>query len=155
MSELDNVISNLKTILEAEIEKTDSPLKDIQKVFYGDPVNILENDLPAIIINYPQFNQQSNLHYTLFIHIAFSQTSYLKDIPENDSIVNAVRQTIIQSEAIREVLKQNPNLAINNDPLTSACSDSVITDIKPSYNSEREVWTYELILTFQCVVIDD
>ncbi|MCP4161774.1 MAG: hypothetical protein GY760_17005 [Deltaproteobacteria bacterium] len=150
MSNMDKVISNLKTILDDERLKSDSPLSDIKRIYYGDPINIDEHNLPAIIINFPQWNYQQSLHCTLFIIIAYSQSTYLSDNPTD--VVNTVKNIVIQSEAIRDILKRNPNLAINNDPLTSACDLSKITSIKPSYNSERDPYTFELVLTFEATV---
>lgn len=48
--EMQKVISAIKQLLEISTQNNDSPLKDIKKVFFGDPILIPESDLPAITI---------------------------------------------------------------------------------------------------------
>lgn len=47
---MQTVVSAIKSLLDASVVTSGSPLSDIKKVFFGDPVLIPENDLPAIAV---------------------------------------------------------------------------------------------------------
>lgn len=47
---MQTVVSAIKSLLDASVVTSGSPLSDIKKVFFGDPVVIPENDLPAIAV---------------------------------------------------------------------------------------------------------
>lgn len=47
---MQTVISAIKGLLDTTVSNSSSPLHDVKKVFFGDPMIIPESDLPAIAI---------------------------------------------------------------------------------------------------------
>lgn len=79
---MDKVLSAVKQLLEASVQQSWSPLSDIKKVYYGDPITIALSDLPALVVRpknteyVPRGNQYDQKKYNLEIVLVYNQSSY-------------------------------------------------------------------------------
>ena len=77
-----NVILAIKELLEASVADNDSPLSDIKKVFFGDPMIIPESDLPAIAIQpvstdyVMRGSRYDQKQHTVEIRLVYNQKQY-------------------------------------------------------------------------------
>ena len=79
---MQKVVSAIKSLLDASVSNVNSPIHDIKKVFFGDPIVIPEADLPAIAIQpigseYAMRGSQydQKLH-TVEIRLIYNQKQY-------------------------------------------------------------------------------
>lgn len=77
-----NVILAIKELLEASVAESGSPLSDIKKVFFGDPMIIPESDLPAIAIQpvstdyVMRGSRYDQKQHTVEIRLVYNQKQY-------------------------------------------------------------------------------
>ena len=79
---MQKVVSAIKDLLDASVANTGSPIHDIKKVFFGDPVVIPENDLPAIAIQpiNTEFTMRGSRYdqktHTIEVRLVYNQKQY-------------------------------------------------------------------------------
>jgi len=79
---MESAIKAVKQLLETAIEQPDSPLADIKRVYFGDPIKIPEKMLPAItvqpvvdevVLRGSRYDQKNG---TIEVRIVFNQSDY-------------------------------------------------------------------------------
>lgn len=79
---MDKVLSAIKQLLEASVQQSWSPLSDIKKVYYGDPITVALSDCPALIVRpksteyVPRGNQYDQKKYNVEVVLVYNQSSY-------------------------------------------------------------------------------
>lgn len=77
-----NVILAIKELLEASVADSNSPLHNIKKVFFGDPMVIPESDLPAIAIQpvstdyVMRGSRYDQKQHTVEVRLVYNQKQY-------------------------------------------------------------------------------
>lgn len=79
---MDKVMRAIKQLLEASVNQMWSPLSDIKKVYYGDPITVALSDCPALIVRPksteydPRGNQYDQKKYNIEVVLVYNQSSY-------------------------------------------------------------------------------
>lgn len=79
---MQKVVSAIKWLLDASVADNSSPIHDIKKVFFGDPLVIPENDLPAIAIQpvNTEFTMRGSRYdqktHTIEVRLVYNQKQY-------------------------------------------------------------------------------
>ena len=77
-----NAITAIQQIFKNVVSNASSPLYGVKKVFFGDPVNIPETDLPALAIQpiSTNYNQRGSRYdqknYSIEIRLIYNQRQY-------------------------------------------------------------------------------
>jgi len=80
---MDKVLSAVKQLLEASVQQSWSPLSDIKKVYYGDPITVALSDCPALIVRpksteyVPRGNQYDQKKYNVEVVLVYNQLSII------------------------------------------------------------------------------
>lgn len=79
---MQKVVSAIKNLLDASVANTGSPIHNIKKVFFGDPIVIPEDDLPAIAVQpiNTEFEMRGSRYdqkkHTIEIRLVYNQKQY-------------------------------------------------------------------------------
>lgn len=172
------VIYALQQIISEEVERQKSigewPLSWIRRVFFGDPRQIAESNLPAIAIQpmntefvmrgsrYDQKNE------TIEIRIINNEKSFYEDRGQFENTVKMIEQSILQVETINDsgeviwesicwLVQKNNCLSFidENWDRKRASELTKITNVNYVFNKDRGFPTYEVIIQVSALIIWD
>lgn len=179
ISTMDRVLLALQQIISAEVATQawswNGPLKHIKKVYYGDPIQIPEANLPAIAIQpmltpYVQrWSQYDDKSCSIEIRLVVNRKEYYNDTGSPDDTVLVVKAMVEAFEktnawkdtshaSIAWIIQSNPCLQYT-DPqdniLKNACSISRMDQVIYRFSQDRWFPTYEGVGSVICRVIGD
>ena len=170
---MEQSIIAIKQLLATSVSKNTSPLSDIRKVFFGDPMTIPESDLPALAI------QPISTDYTMRgsrydeklqnieIRLVYNAKAYFgQSALENDNVFaveDAIRKVEMSNAnqgtdayTICGTIQKNQTLPYKSGTQDlKACEIAQVTNVNYSLSTSRGFPTYEVTVTIKVQVIGD
>lgn len=171
--EMDTSITAIKSLLQTAVSASGSPLMDIKKVFYGDPVTIPESDLPALTIEpiSTDFVMRGNRYdqkiHHIEIKLVYNAKAYFGQSGiENDKVfavedaIQKVGQTNVDHETASNTvcgtIQKNPSLPYKDGTVTrTACEIAQVTSVHYGLRSNRGFHTYEVTVAVKAQSVGD
>lgn len=172
------VIYALQQIISGEVERQKSagewPLLWIKRVFFGDPRQIPETNLPAIaiqpmssefVMRWSRYDQKNE---TIEIRIINNEKNFYEDRWQNASTVKMIEQSILQVETINDsweviwesicwlIQKNNCLKFIDENWDEKRASELTrIVNVNYVFNKDRGFPTYEVIIQVSALIVWD
>lgn len=97
---MDKILQAIKQLLESSVQQSWSPLSDIKKIYYGDPITVALWDCPALIVRprsteyTPRGNQYDQKKCNVEIVLVYNQSTYFGSYKGTAyTIIDATRAT--------------------------------------------------------------
>ena len=170
---MEQSIIAIKQLLATSVSKNTSPLSDIRKVFFGDPMTIPESDLPALAI------QPISTDYTMRgsrydeklqnieIRLVYNAKAYFgQSALENDKVFaveDAMKKVEMSNDdhettafTVCGTIQKNPTLPYTDGGNTfNACEIAQVTNVNYALSTNRGFPTYEVTTTVKIRAIGD
>lgn len=167
---MDIVITAIKELLESSVSQTSSPLNDIKRVFYWDPITIPQSNLPALciqpiwteyILRGSRYDQKK---HTIEIRLIYNTKSYFSENPAIDK-VEAVEDAIKKVEewnlshetanyTVCGTIQKNTTLPYTySSTIKNACELARVKSVNYTFSDARGFPTYEVITIVEADVI--
>lgn len=158
---MDEIIKSIQLLIKNSIIQIWSPLSDVKKVYYGDPIIIPQSSMPAIAIhpistNYMQrWSKYDEKTHNIVIKLIYNAKNYFND-NTNIEKIEAIQDSILKTEktlnfetldnTICGIIEKNPTL--NNN-----CSLVKVDSINYNFNENRWTPTYEVNINIIAKII--
>lgn len=173
---MDRIIRAAQQLLKVAVANRDSPLHDIKRVIYGDPVTIPESSLPVLTISpvITDYNARGNKldqkTHRIEIRVIYNARTFFQKDTANDvqDKVYAVENMIQKMEVVETglstavysvagVIESNPSLPLSENGASNATA-SIARVVSVSYEglkNARGFHTYESVLTAEVIAVGD
>ena len=165
---MDKIILAIQQLLNTAVAVISSPIGDIKRVFYGDPVIIPESDLPSLAIQriWTEYIQRGSRYdqkvHTVEIRLIYNAKDYFKSSYADVNKVFAVEKSIKQIEdsssrsvlanTVCGVIQKNQRLPYNSVFMADL---SRITTVTYNFSEERGFPSYEVTVTLVADAVGD
>lgn len=162
------VLEALRQLYEAAIIVPDSALHGVKTVFYGDPVEVAESDLPALIVRpgVTDYNhQKSGTRYDRKVHavdtvLLFSKSQYMSKHPTDARKVKGVYEAVRMAEKVDTsgktaatsvcgVIQGNPSLPYRDESnvLRQAAISGLVQNVRYEFTTNRNAPIFEVVVS--------
>lgn len=167
----------IKELLETTVADGSSPLNDVKVVYFGDPVQIPESNLPALTVQPVSTEYElRGSRYDEKIHVVnitlvYNQKSYYRDIVGDPSMeadkvyavedsVNKVEKTGTDRDTapltVCGTIQQNTSLPWDDSGTPRQAADlAQVSNVEYLFSRERGFPTYEVVTTVRARLIGD
>ena len=166
---MDKILLSIKGLLVTAIATPWSPLSDIKKVYYGDPIVVPECDMPAIIVH-PEntditmtWSRYDKKNHAISVKLIYNLKAFLGG--SDPSKITAVQDSIkkiedsnenheIMSNTITWIIQKNVSLPYDNNWTTRHAAELArVTSIAYPFTQNRGFPAYEVIVSVEAIAI--
>lgn len=157
-----DIITELQTLYKNAISIPTSPLINIKKVFFWDPVIIPQSSLPAIAIQpltteyVHRWSRYDEKLHTIEVRLIYNAKSYFSETPTWEKVECVADSIDIMEKTDVNRSTENYTIAwiIENDlTIWWTCQNVVLQNVRYSFSAERWFPSYEVVLSLQASVI--
>ena len=173
--QVQQIVEALVQLLRNTIAQTDTPLKDVKAVYWGDPVKIPLSSMPALIVHpvsseyFRRGTRYDQKLHSVEIRLVYNISQYVKVTPDDAFKVESVAQSFsaiestvkgtmsTQLESLCGIIQAHPSLTyLDGEGVTQAASvDSKVRRVNYVFNGARGFPTYEVITTIETRAVGD
>lgn len=172
---MERVIEALKQLINTSTEVVGSPLADVKTIYWGDPIQIPESNLPAIAIQpvTTQYNKRGSKYdrktHVVDVVLIDNVKRYSATTPSDVTKVTMVEQFIKSTEEVGQdgktstnsivgIVASNPRLPYTDPDDASSQQASIYAEVDTVnyvFNTARGFPTFEVITTVEAWVQGD
>lgn len=170
------MLEALRQLYEASIKVPDSALHGVKAVFYGDPVEVGESDLPALVVQpgVTDYNvSKSGTRYDRKVHnvevkLLFSKSQYMSKHPTDKRKVQGLYAAVRMAEQVDTsgktavtsvcgVIQSNPTLPYTdeNGVARKASIGTQVQNVRYDFTVNRNTPIFEVIVAASAEVSGD